>query len=432
MMKRLTILPVIAALLACSLFVPKPPTTATATETETLFPMTPLPSPTFMMMCTPPACSADETYYCPGDCPGGCGTVCATVTPESGLSPITTVQGAGEWILKGPETLAFLDPSGEKPGFALQRVFAPLLDFILVKDGNVYALTDPGDGTLTVNRVYPSEYWVGELEAMRNVEGSLRTGPIFSADGSSLVWSRAESADSLTRALFVTSLDTGESREVWRTELPPEVEWHALVPLFYDEQRQVLVYALHTFYSGMSSTQVASLYLADLNTGEVTPLWPLKLDGMHAGVSAAVSADGSTLAYLTWGEFRDDFTLPWTLHLRDLSTGQEIEQPLLETWENAEVYFFSPAGNRLALAAGRHTADGGFQNDLLIFNLQEQSWNSIYNAGVDNNPFLLPRAWSSGDWLIVTNDDGSNWVMRPDGQSLTQITTLEWVGMLRP
>jgi hypothetical protein len=30
--------------------------------------------------CTPPACSANETYYCPGKCPCGCGTTCATKT----------------------------------------------------------------------------------------------------------------------------------------------------------------------------------------------------------------------------------------------------------------------------------------------------------------------------------------------------------------
>lgn len=32
-------------------------------------------------MCTPPACGANEIYFCEGDCPGGCGTTCATVTP---------------------------------------------------------------------------------------------------------------------------------------------------------------------------------------------------------------------------------------------------------------------------------------------------------------------------------------------------------------
>ncbi len=33
-----------------------------------------------MICCTPPACSANEAYYCPGECPCGCGTTCATKT----------------------------------------------------------------------------------------------------------------------------------------------------------------------------------------------------------------------------------------------------------------------------------------------------------------------------------------------------------------
>jgi hypothetical protein len=33
-----------------------------------------------MICCTPPACSTNEAYYCPGECPCGCGTTCATKT----------------------------------------------------------------------------------------------------------------------------------------------------------------------------------------------------------------------------------------------------------------------------------------------------------------------------------------------------------------
>ena len=36
-------------------------------------------------VCTPPPCTADEQYFCPGDCPGGCGTICATPTNENSL-----------------------------------------------------------------------------------------------------------------------------------------------------------------------------------------------------------------------------------------------------------------------------------------------------------------------------------------------------------
>ena len=386
-----------------------------------------------MAVCTAPACSADETYFCPGNCPGGCGTVCATVTHDAGLSPIATVEGAGEWIVRTEESLAFLDPGGAKPGFALQRVYAPLVDFTLVRAGNVYALTDPGDGSLTLNRVHPWERWFPNLNTNRNVEGSSRLAPIFSADGNNLVWSRAEQDGSSTREVFVTSLETSETREVWRTELPPEAGGHAIVPLFYDEARQVLVYALHTFYSGMTPTQVASLYIADIPTNEITPLWSLEPAGMYAGVSASVSADGATLAYLTWGEPQADFTLPWTLHIRDLSNGNETTYLLSETWEIAEVHFFSPGNNNLVVTASRRTENGGYRSDLLILNLEQQVENSIYSAGSEANPSLLPRAWSSGDWLILTNEmDNSTWVMRPDGESLTPITSLEWVGMLQP
>ena len=42
--------------------------------------------PTPVPVCTPPACSPDEVYYCLGECPGGCGTTCATATP-SGSEP---------------------------------------------------------------------------------------------------------------------------------------------------------------------------------------------------------------------------------------------------------------------------------------------------------------------------------------------------------
>ncbi len=34
-------------------------------------------------VCTPPACAADEVYYCSGECPGGCGTGCATPTGQT-------------------------------------------------------------------------------------------------------------------------------------------------------------------------------------------------------------------------------------------------------------------------------------------------------------------------------------------------------------
>ena len=431
-MRRLSAVVLLIMLASCNVPVTQAPPTETL-PSPTLPPPTlqVIPTETFAPVCTAPACSANEAYFCPGDCIGGCGTVCATVTPDTTVAPLATVQGAGEWIVRTEENLAFLDPSGAKPGFQLQRLYAPLVDFFLVGEGKVYSLTDTGDSSLMLNLVYPNERALGSLDIRRNVEGSLRTAPIFSVDNRSLVWSRAEEEGSPARAVYVTDLETGESRQVWGTELPPEAAGHAVVPLFYDEARQILVYALHTFYSGMTPTQVASLYLANTGTGEITPLWPLNPNGMYAGVSAAVSADGSTLAYLTWGEPQPDFSLPWTLHLRDLSTGEETQQSLTETWDIAEVHFFAPDGKSLALTVSRHT-DNGYESHLLIYDLEKQTSNRIYTTD-ESQPFFSPRAWSNGNWLILTNDtDNSTWVMHPDGTSMTQITPLGWVGTLQP
>lgn len=426
-MKRLTAIPVILALMACRLFVPTPP------ATETLSPLPLPPTATFAPVCTAPACSANETYFCPGNCPGGCGTVCATVTPEAALNPLATIDGAGEWIVRTEEKLAFFDPAGITPGFALQRIYAPLVDFFLVREGNIYSLTDTGDGSLELRQVYPRERLIADLDARRDVEGSPRIAPIFSSDGASLVWSRAENAESLTRAVFITSLETGESREIWRTELPEEAAGHAVVPLFYDESRQILVYALHTFYSGMTPTQVASLYIANIAANQITPLWTLNPVGMYAGVSATVSPDERLLAYLTWGEPEADFTLPWTLHLRDLSNGNETTHRLAETWNNVEVHLFAPDGDKVLFTVSRYDANNEYQTEMLVFDLKNKTWNSIYTVDYDAKPYFTPRAWSDGDWLILTSDaDYSTWVMRPDGGSLTQVTMLEWVGMLQP
>lgn len=427
MMKRLTTIPALLALMACNLFIPTPP------ATETLSPLPLPPTETLMAVCTPPACSANETYFCPGNCPGGCGTVCATVTPDAALAPIVTVEGAGQWVVRTEESLVFLDPAGVEPGFIFQRFYAPVVDFVLVRDGNIYSLTDTGSGSLRLDRVSPREGWINELDTRRDVEGSPRIAPIFSADGKSLVWSRADEDGTMTRAVFLITMETGESREVWRTELPPEATGHALVPLFYDETRGTLVYALHTFYSGMTPTQLASLYVADVAADEITPLWTLDPVEMYAGVSATVSPDGRLLAYLTWGEPQADFTLPWTLHLRDLSTGSETTHLLTETWEIAEVHLFAPDGNRVLFTVSRRTANGDYQTELLVFNLQDQTWNSIYTADYNAKPYLTPRAWSDGDWLILTSDaDNSTWVMRPNGESLSQITPLQWVGLIQP
>lgn len=425
-MKRLSIPIVFATFALCQLFYPDP----AVTEPPTLITV---PTETYAPVCTPPACRVNEAYSCPGDCPGGCGTVCATVTPDAAMLPLVSVEGAGEWLVRSEQNLVYFDPGGVTTGFTFQRLYAPMVDFVLAREGNVYTLTDQGDGSLVLRSIYPQERWLGSLDTRRDFEGSPRIAPIFSSDGANLVWSRSEEDGGLTRAVFVTSLETGESREVWRTELSPEAGSHANVPLFFDEAQGTLVYALHTFYSGMTPTQVASLYMADIATDRIIPLWTLNPSEMYAGVSATVFPRGGLLAYLTWGEPQGDFSLPWTLHLRDLSNGKETTHRLTETWENVEVHFFGTNGDRLLFTASRRAPSGDYQSEMLVFDLKSKTWNSIYTPDYDTKPYFTPRAWSEGGWLILTSsDDNSTWVMRPDGGSLTQVTTLEWVGMFQP
>lgn len=428
-MKGFPIFVVFAIFALCQLFYTTP---TPATETPALI-IVPIETETFAPVCTPPACQINETYSCPGDCPGGCGTVCATVTPDSALLPLATVDGAGTWIMRTEQNLVYMDPSGLEPNFNFQRLYVPLVDFVLTREGNVYTLTDEGDSSLVLKREYPREFWLGKMDTRRNFEGSPRIAPIFSSNGSSLVWSRSEEDGGFTRAVFVTSLDTGESHEVWRTELSMEAGSHAIVPLFLNETQGTLVYALHTFYSGMAPNQVASLYIADITTDKITPLWALNPSEMYAGVSAAISPDGGLLAYLTWGEPQDDFSLPWTLHLRDLSNGKETTHPLTETWNNAEVHLFAPDGNKLLFTVSRYDANNEYQTEMLVFDLKSEGWTSIYTPDYNAKPYFTPHVWSNGDWLIFTSDnDYSTWVMQPDGGSLTQVTALEWVGMMQP
>ncbi|MCB8986609.1 MAG: hypothetical protein H6661_02530 [Ardenticatenaceae bacterium] len=80
-MARWTFLLLFMGLAACQMQMTAvaTPTAVLPTSTSSLDPATETP----MLMCTPPACAANETYFCSGDCPGGCGTTCATVTPGS-------------------------------------------------------------------------------------------------------------------------------------------------------------------------------------------------------------------------------------------------------------------------------------------------------------------------------------------------------------
>jgi hypothetical protein len=96
---------------------------------------------------------------------------------------------------------------------------------------------------------------------------------------------------------------------------------------------------------------------------------------------------------------------------------------LNETWENAEAHSaLRPMAIKLLLTASRRdsqrTTTKPKCSSLIC---KTQTWNSIYAPDYDAKPYFNPRAWTGGDWLVLTNaDDDSTWVMRPNGESLTQ------------
>jgi len=52
------------------------------------------PTPTPLVVCTPPPCKPGDVFSCPGSCPGGCGTLCAAPTQ----SPTTTATPTGPCV----------------------------------------------------------------------------------------------------------------------------------------------------------------------------------------------------------------------------------------------------------------------------------------------------------------------------------------------
>ncbi len=79
-------------------------TAVSPTPAATDTPFTPLTlTPAHVLMCTPPACQADEVYFCPDECPGGCGTICATPT-SSVLAPVpSSLTELKQWLLTARE-----------------------------------------------------------------------------------------------------------------------------------------------------------------------------------------------------------------------------------------------------------------------------------------------------------------------------------------
>lgn len=338
------------------------------------------------------------------------------------------------------QNLVYFDPTGETASYVFQRTPALLADFILTNGEQAFLLSDPGDGTLTVTQFYPREGYVATLPANRNQEGSALWGhpPIFSNDGRTLVWSNPAETGSNTQVLLSTSLETGETRELWRLPLPVEVSGHALLPLYFDESRHLLIYALHTFYSGMTPKQVASLYLAQIDTNQITPLVALNPSGLYAGYSATISKDGKLLAYLTYkGEPDSDFNLNWILHIRNLVTEQENNLLLPTPLSQAEIITFSPNNAAILLSGQQYLSTDGkvdVQHNLMRFDIAEKTFKTIWSAQEAQTPpptLFEALTWITADWIVLkSNENASTWALRADGSAFVQVTPLEWIGLL--
>ncbi len=106
-------------LASCNLPLNTPtPSPAPPSITPTRATPTRSPSPSFtpytpIIMCTPPLCWNDETYYCPKTCPGGCGTTCATRTPDPKASLTPTFP-----VIANPCRLPTANPATPSPQLA--------------------------------------------------------------------------------------------------------------------------------------------------------------------------------------------------------------------------------------------------------------------------------------------------------------------------
>lgn len=425
-----TLLALVFLALACDLL-------SLPTEESPSAPATLTPGPEYAIACTPPPCRADEVYYCAAECPGGCGTTCATAAADPRMLPLARVEGAGEWLLTGNDRLIFLDPSGTKPPFAFQRILYPGAAGVLTVQGRVLLLNDYGNGDLVVSEIYPRDRTLTTLEGARASPESMLQWrlPLIGRDGNSLLWSRADLQQASRQVLLQTSLLDGQTEELWSLELTPEQQGYYLMPLYYDEGSQTLIYALHQFVGGVTSASgdgFISLYTVNLGSGKVTPLVPLG-ETISFLVSAAISPATDQLAYFTAADFIEDSAV-WQLHLRRISTGEEQRIALPAGLFDAGNPLFSPDGRELILAAAsaESEAPGHWRYQILRLSLETRQFTPFYSAAsLKNEPFFVVHAWTRGGWLILSDDlEGAVWVMRPDGSRLTKVSPFQWIGLI--
>lgn len=320
------------------------------------------------------------------------------------------------------EGIAIFDPSGKIPGNILKTAISRVF---LTPNGPYFLTRETADTSELWTTFFSEEYMFPRHIAWLDTTPNLVT---LSLDGQSLVWGKPSNGNETTVEAFLTSLESGETQTLVTVEIPQDGQGHALKPLFYDAKRGYLLYALHAFYSGMSPTQVASLYLLDLQTGKSTDLVPLS-QKLYAGYSAAVDPAGKTLAYLVWhGEPNAEFNLSWQLHLRSLQDGKEKRMKLEQPAANAEVYFFSPDGRWILIHTSRYLQDGKTTGALLLFDTQSQAFTPLLEMG---ETFYEPLAWSKDGWLILASDlDQSTWAMRPLETQPVRVTPFRFVGII--
>lgn len=350
------------------------------------------------------------------------------MTPDLSILPEQPLGTTMRWLVYATaekdsrEGIAIFDPSGKIPGNILRE--AAISRAFLTPNGP-YFLTGMKD-TSKLWTFLSEEYMFPRDIAQLGTTPDLVT---LSLDGQSLVWGKPSNGNETMAEAFLTSLESGETRSLVTVKVPRYGEGYDLKPLFYDAERGYLLYAFHDFHSDMSLTQVVSLYLLNLRTGESTDLVPLS-QSLYAGYSAAVDPAGETLAYLVWhGELDAEFNLSWQLHLRSLQDGQEKRVKLAQPAAYAEVYFFSPDSRWILIRTSRRLQNGtSTAGALLLFDMQTQTFTPLPEMG---ETFYEPRAWSKDGWLVLTSDtDLSTWAMRPLETQPVRVTPFRFLGLI--